>query len=196
MKVAIIPARGGSRRIPLKNIRQFHGQPIIAYSIYTALQSRLFDAVLVSTDDQAIAAVARHYGATTLKRPPQLALDEVGTQEVIGRAIEQAALDLGDIDYACCIYPTAPMLTTLDLLRGWHALQRTSAMYAFAVGEEPFGPAGMFYWGRSIAFKTGMPLYHEHSVIIPIPPERCIDINTEEDWMKAEAMYSAWKGPE
>lgn len=196
MRVAIIPARGGSRRIPRKNIREFHGKPIIAYSIETALRSGLFDEVVVSTDDLEIGKAAAFHKARPLPRPPALACDEVGTQDVMRHALREIAAE-GDclIDYACCIYATCPLLTVEDLERGWTALLRNpTAQYAFAVAEEPFGPAGYFYFGRAEAFLNDAPLVAEHSVMVPIPPERCVDINTEADWMRAEELYAAMQG--
>lgn len=200
--VAIIPARGGSRRIPRKNIRLFHGRPIIAYSIEAAGAasrpdgSALFDDVWVSTEDVEIARVARRYGARVVQRDPRYAEDEVGTQMVMIEALTKIARTYrrGRPTQACCIYATCPMLTNGDLERGYAALNANSrTRYAFAVAEEPFGPAGMFYWGDTHAFLQDMPLVAEHSVMIPIPPERCIDINVEADWIRAEQMYAALK---
>lgn len=202
MRVAIIPARGGSRRIPRKNIKTFHGKPIIAYSIETAQlatdsdgHTPLFDDVWVSTEDEEIAAVARRYGARVIERDSHLAQDEVGTQMVMANAITEISRrrrGVGRIIEACCIYATCPMLTNADLERGYRALRANSnTRYAFAVAEEPFGPAGYFYWGDAHAFLQAMPLVAEHSVMVPIPPERCVDINTPEDWARAEEMYAA-----
>lgn len=132
MKIAIIPARGGSKRIPGKNIRPFHGQPIIAYSIIAAQASALFDAILVSTDSDEIAAVAQAYGAAFHRRPSSLADDHTGTQAVM----RDALLNCGEAyDLACCIYPTAPMMTPADLQTGFRALTRTDwdPVYAFSV---------------------------------------------------------------
>lgn len=200
MRVAIIPARGGSRRIPRKNIRMFHGKPIIAYSIQTAQLATedghrpLFDDIWVSTDDEEIAEVARRYGAKVLMRDPRLAQNDVGTQMVMAHALTDISKKLHErAYYACCIYATCPMLTNGDLERGWRALIGTTrARYAFAVCDEPhFGPAGYFYWGVADAFMNDEPLVSERSLIIPIAPERCVDINTPEDWQRAEQMYAA-----
>jgi len=132
MKIAIIPARGGSKRIPGKNIRPFHGQPIIAYSIVAAQASALFDAILVSTDSDEIAAVAQACGVAFHRRPSSLADDHTGTQAVM----RDALLNCGTAyDLACCIYPTAPMMTPGDLQAGFRALTRTDwdPVYAFSV---------------------------------------------------------------
>lgn len=196
MNVAIIPARGGSRRIPRKNIRDFHGKPIIAYSIEKALTCGVFDLVYVSTEDNEIDLVARRYGAETLRRDLALARDEVGTQEVmrseLGYIVSQA-VGKSSIEYACCIYPCAPMLSRGDLWRGLEALKQANAWYAFSVLTRPLADAGMFYWGQATSFLEGAFLYGPRSVMIPIPDERGIDINTPEDWARAEAMSAALK---
>lgn len=180
----------------MKNARLFHGHPIITYSIATADASALFNAVFVSTDSPDIAAIAKDAGARVLERSEEMALDHVGTQSVMREALGQCSAAFGiHPQEACCIYATCPMLTATDLQRGWHALQQPGVAYAFAVAEKPFGPAGMFYWGRSSAFLSGLPLEAEHSRMIPIPPERCIDINTEADWNRAEVMYQKWRFP-
>lgn len=191
-RIAIIPARGGSRRIPGKNIRPFHGKPIIAYSIETALRSGLFDTVAVCTDSREIQAVAEQYGAWHLTRSEANARDEVGTQEVMRHALTLAmAIKDTTWDQACCIYATSPMLTIQDLIngKGWLNCGR---VYSFAVAEEPFGPAGMFYWGAADRFLSSFPLVTPHSAMIPIPKHRCIDINTEADWIEAATMYAVW----
>ena len=192
MRVAIIPARGGSRRIQRKNIRDFHGRPIMAYSIETAQRSGLFKEVYVSTDSDEIGEVAQTYGAKRLGREYEEAQDHIGTQQVMREALRRIWNEY--ITHACCIYATAPMMTVDDLKRAFDRLQRNpAAEYAFAVAQEPFGAAGMFYFGRAQAFIRDLPLVAETSIMIPIPPERAIDINTEEDWQKAEAMYAAWQ---
>jgi CMP-N-acetylneuraminic acid synthetase len=109
INVAIIPARGGSKRIYKKNIREFCGKPIIAYSIEAAINSGMFDRVIVSTDDQNIADIAKEYGAETpFMRPMSLADDHTGTNDVVAHAIN-ALEQLGEtLGYVCCIYATAP----------------------------------------------------------------------------------------
>lgn len=192
MRIAIIPARGGSRRIQRKNIKEFHGKPILAYSIETALESNLFHQVYVSSDSDEIGEVAQRYGAKYIGREYEEAQDHIGTQEVMKGCLKRMWSDY--ITHAACIYATAPMMTVQDLKHAWDLLQRNpSAEYVFAVAEEPFGPAGTFYFGRAHAFVRGAPLVHETSIMIPIPPNRCCDINVDEDWIRAEAMYAKWK---
>lgn len=203
MRVAIIPARGGSRRIPRKNIKLFHGRPMLAYAIETAqlategdAHTPLFKDVWVSTEDEEIASVARQCGARVIERDPRLAEDDVGTQTVMVEALAKLRPKYKErITQACCIYATCPMLTNSDLERGYRALNANGrTRYAFAVAEEPFGAVGYFYWGDAHAFLQNMPLVAEYSVMIPIPPSRAIDINLPADWARAEEMYAALNG--
>jgi N-acylneuraminate cytidylyltransferase len=189
VRVAIIPARGGSRRVPRKNIRAFCGAPIIAYSIATAIRSGMFDEVYVSTDGADIGEIAEAHGARVLWRDDAHSRDECGTQAVMRFAISQLS---PRPDYACCIYATVPMLTVGDLREGWRVLKKRVARFAFAVGAEPLRDAGMFYWGAAGAFGC-VPLIGPESVMVPIPEARVCDINTEEDWMRAERMYAEWQ---
>ena len=117
-KVAIITARGGSKRIPRKNIKSFLGKPIIAYSIETAIASNIFDEVMVSTDDLEIAEVAKEYGATIpFMRSSKNADDYSTTVDVLEEVINRYKNEGKYFDYGCCIYPTAPFIkpTTLEL---------------------------------------------------------------------------------
>lgn len=136
MKIAVIPARGGSKRIPRKNIKPFCGKPMIAWSIGAAKESGLFDRIIVSTDDAEIAAVAKTCGAETpFVRPPELSNDFAGTTEVIAHAT-QWALDEGlEPEAVCCIYATAPLMQGADLKKGWNALESGNWDYAFSVAE-------------------------------------------------------------
>jgi N-acylneuraminate cytidylyltransferase len=139
MIVAIIPARGGSKRIPRKNIRLFAGKPIIAYSIAAAQKCGLFDRIVVSTDDAEIAAVARDCGAETpFVRPPELSDEHTGTVAVTGHALTWLAEHGCDAALACCIYATAPFLTGEDLRRGHDVLIASGKTFAFSVTSFPF----------------------------------------------------------
>jgi pseudaminic acid cytidylyltransferase len=138
----VIPARGGSKRIPRKNIRSFRGQPMIAWSIKAALDSGCFDQVLVSTDDEEIASVAQSYGASVpFLRPALLADDFAGTTDVVVHAIEQLRRDGDHPSLVCCLYATAPFVRSQDLVAGckrWfdHGSIRpvfTAATYPFPV---------------------------------------------------------------
>lgn len=139
MKFAIIPARGGSKRIPRKNIKSFSGRPMIAWSIAAALESGCFDRVVVSTDDEEIAEVARQHGAEVpFVRPPELSDDHTGTIPVIRHAIEWFN-ERGQIPVqVCCIYATAPFVRAEDIRRGLDILTSADSDYAFSVTSYPF----------------------------------------------------------
>lgn len=223
MKVAIIPARGGSKRIPRKNIREFCGQPMIAWSIEAAKASGCFDQVIVSTDDEKIASVARKWGADVpFMRPAELSDDFTGTLPVIHHAVEWMNQNVASVKYACCIYATAPFVSKEDLLQGLQLLKDTGSSYAFSVTsyafpiqrairitgngrvamfnpehfqtrsqdlEEAWHDAGQFYWGTAEAWCEERPIFSEDSVPVPLPRHRVQDIDTPEDWKRAELMY-------
>lgn len=136
MNIAIIPARGGSKRIPRKNIKPFCGRPMIAWSILAAQQSGLFERILVSTDDPQIAEQARSLGAETpFVRPSELSDDYAGTTAVMAHATHWLQQQGVVADALCCIYATAPLLRPEDLARGLEALQSGSWAYAFSVTD-------------------------------------------------------------
>jgi N-acylneuraminate cytidylyltransferase len=138
MKVAVIPARGGSKRIPGKNIKPFCGKPMIAWSIETALQSKLFDRVIVSTDSQQIADIANEYGAEVpFTRPDDLSADQSGTIEVIQHTVEWMNANGCYPGYVCCIYATSPFLRTQYLEQGYDLLRNSNASFAFSVCTFP-----------------------------------------------------------
>lgn len=126
--IAIIPARGGSRRVPGKNIRDFHGRPMLAWTIENARLAGIFDEIVVSTDDPQVSGVAEANGASApFVRPAELADDYTGTQPVIAHAI--SALALAESALVCCLYPAAALLTPEDL--------RLSSTIAKASGGDP-----------------------------------------------------------
>lgn len=226
MKIAVIPARGGSKRIPRKNIRHFAGKPLIAYSLEAAKESGLFDAILVSTDDEDIARTALNYGAThIIHRPASLADDFTGTTPVVQHAIRTFQEANGPVDFVCCIYATAPFLSAESLIKGAEALtQAPEKSFAFSVTsfafpiqrairlaeggveavspddmarrsqdlEECYHDAGQFYWGRAEAFLQARGMFATHSIPIILPRHLVQDIDTEEDWARAELMYRAY----
>lgn len=227
MNVAVIPARGGSKRIPRKNIKPFCGKPMIAWSIEAALQSGCFGQVLVSTDDAEIAAVARQYGAEVpFVRPAELSYDHTGTIPVIAHAIKQLTIQGAAPQQVCCIYATAPFITSQDIQRGLELLQANGCDYAFSVTsypfpiqrairitqagriemfdpeqfavrsqdlEEAYHDAGQFYWGRSGAWLEGKALFSPDAVPVILPRHQVQDIDTPEDWLRAELMFKAWR---
>lgn len=225
MRLAIIPARGGSKRIPHKNIKPFGGLPMIAWSIQAALQSQCFDRVIVSTDDDEIAEVSRAYGAEVpFMRPNELSDDHTGTIPVIAHAVNwqnQYGVQAREV---CCLYATAPFVTAIDLQEGMKTLHSSGADYALSVTsyafpiqrairitsgkriemfhpehfdtrsqdlEEAWHDAGQFYWGIADAWLTGEPLFSNNAAPVPLPRHRVQDIDTPEDWERAEWMFKA-----
>lgn len=139
MIVAIIPARGGSKRISNKNIKLFSGQPIISYSIRVAQETELFDRVIVSTDSLEIAAIAREYGAEVpFLRPDELANDFAGTDEVICHAIDWLAKEGRQPEFICCIYATAPFIQGSYLKQGYEKLVSSGATSVFSITTYPY----------------------------------------------------------
>ncbi|KXS54043.1 MAG: N-acylneuraminate cytidylyltransferase [Marinobacter sp. T13-3] len=138
-RVAIIPARGGSKRIPRKNIKEFCGKPMIAWSIEAAKASGCFDKIIISTDDHDIAEVARQWGAEVpFMRPDHLSDDYTGTLPVIHDAVEWLQSNGYTVDYACCLYATAPFVRAEDLQTGAKVIRETNASYAFSVTSYAF----------------------------------------------------------
>lgn len=138
MNVAVIPARGGSKRIPGKNIKLFLGKPIIAYSIEATLKAGIFDKVIVSTDSEEIASVAREYGAETpFIRPAELANDFTGTTEVIAHAIKWFQEKGDQINLVCCVYATSPFLGSETIIKGIKILNETNKKYSLTVTHFP-----------------------------------------------------------
>ena len=136
MRIALIPARGGSKRIPRKNIRPFLGKPIITYPIEVARASGLFERILVSTEDSEIAALASKHGAEVpFLRPGNLADDYATTAAVLAHAVQWMNGQRWAIDTVCCIYATAALIQTDDLKRGLDALESGAWDYAFSVTE-------------------------------------------------------------
>ena len=138
--IAIIPARGGSKRIPRKNIRPFAGKPMIAWSIEAALESGIFDAVVVSTDDEEIATVATSFGAQIpFRRPSELSDDHTPTMPVIAHAIRWWEENKSPLDYGCCIYATAPFIKPEFLREGLATLRKNpDGDFAFSVTTYAF----------------------------------------------------------
>jgi len=222
MNVAVIPARGGSKRIPRKNIKDFCGKPMIAWSIEAAKASGLFDHIIVSTDDAEIAEVATQWGAEVpFMRPAELSNDHAGTTEVIAHATHWALDQSWPVTAVCCIYATAPFVQVEDLKRGLEALESGDWAYAFTVtdfaapifrsfkqtadgGIEMFFPehfstrsqdlpaalhdAGQFFWGRPSAWIEGKRGFDRYSIPVVIPRWRVQDIDTQEDWERAEIL--------
>lgn len=137
--IAIIPARGGSKRIPHKNIKEFAGKPMIAWPIEAARKSGLFDKIIVSTDDAQIARVAEQYGAEApFYRPAELADDYSPTANVLLHALKWLREHHLDSEYFACIYPTAPFLQASDLQEAYEILRRNNAPGILSVATFPY----------------------------------------------------------
>ena len=220
---AIIPARGGSKRIPRKNIRQFHGRPMIAWTIDTAINSGLFSNVIVSTDDAEIAAIAQEHGAQVpFLRPADFSNDYATTKDVMRHAVTWLAKNQIESDFVCCLYATAPFLQAEDVVKGLRALQESTADYAYAVTEFDYSPhraliknqngqvslekpelaavrsqdlpslvhdAGQFYWAKTETWLTQREILSSAGIGIEIPRSQAQDIDNEEDWKLAEALF-------
>jgi len=187
--IAVIPARAGSRRIPGKNAREFRGRPIFEYSVQAALDTGIFTRIFVSTDDSYIASRAYRMGVNVLPRPDKLAVDNVGTQEVMAdalRTIEHEWMHVPKPTYACCIYATAPLMHFTDLITGYLKLRTRDVPYVYTVGPD-WQDAGQWYWGKARCFMDDVPL--DGALFHVLPGTRVCDINTEEDWLRAEQMY-------
>ena len=187
--VAVIPARGGSSRVPRKNILPFAGKPMIAHPIETARASGLFSEIYVSTEDDEISAIARKHGARIIRRPPALALNEIGTQQVMQHAMQFLNLRLET--EVCCIYATTPLLVAVDLKKA-RALLDEKCHYVIAVEDGPdLKDIGWFYYGRARYFAANTLLWGEGTRMYRVEKCRAIDINTIADVAAAEAAYRA-----
>lgn len=225
MIAAIIPACGGSKRIPKKNIRLFAGRPIISYSILAAIEAGLFDKIIVSTDSEEIIQVAIDYGAEApFLRPTELADDFTGTDEVIIHALQWFEQKGINVENVCCIYATAPFLQADYIRKGYEVLHNTGATSVFSVTTysypifrslkitererlEMFWPeynnarsqdlpvayhdAGQFYWLNVENYLKERKLFSNDSVPIILPRYLVQDIDTLEDWERAELMFKA-----
>lgn len=225
MCVCIIPARGGSKRILRKNIRSFHGRPIISWSITAARDAGVFGRIVVSTDDPEIAHVAEAEGAEVpFARPAELAGDYAATVPVIAHAVSE--IGLLPTTPVCCLYATAPLVQPGDL-RSALALLKASVTYVLAVTtfpypiqralrrdaeggmtmmapefmtsrsqdlEEAWHDAGQFYWARAETWSKGVPVFGPGARGLPLPRHRVQDIDTLEDWARAEALFTVLHG--
>lgn len=223
MNIAIIPARGGSKRISGKNIKLFCDKPIIAYSIEAANESGIFDRIIVSTDSVEIAAVANKYGAETpFVRPEKISDDFATTASVVEHALSWFAEKGESVDFACCIYATAPFVQSKYLQQGYEKLIQQNNSVVFSVTSFPssiyraleinkkgylsmiypehelsrsndlpeaYSDAGQFYWLKVEKFMENHRLYSKDALPIILPRYLAQDIDTPEDWQKAELMY-------
>lgn len=223
MNVCVIPARGGSKRIHKKNIKPFLGKPIIAYSIEAAVNSGLFDRVVVSTDCSEIADISLDWGGEVpFLRDSVLSNDFTGTLPVVQDAIVR--LNLDELrDNVCCLYATAPFVTPEVLVDSFNGWIEAGAEYCFSVAKyrsptqrcfelvgdkrvkmlypemfdmrsqdlvDTYYDAGQFYWGKAAAFMQNMVMFSEVSYAYTLSDNLVQDIDTVDDWIRAEKMYS------
>jgi pseudaminic acid cytidylyltransferase len=229
MKIAIIPARAGSKRIKNKNIKFFIGKPIIAYSIEAAIKTKMFDSILVSTDSEEIAEIAQSYGAITpFIRPANLSDDHTKTIDVVIHSLQKCTKFAWNIRYACCIYPCNPFLNENDIIATFEILSSLKECFVYPVSlyphptqramrkladgsmelinpiyetfrtqdlEKSYHDAGQFYWGSLETWLTSKKI-HSNGIGYPIPKWRAVDIDNDEDWVKAEYLYKIMKDTE
>jgi N-acylneuraminate cytidylyltransferase len=220
--VAIIPARGGSSRIPGKNVKLFFGKPIIGYAIETALKSNLFSEVIVSTNDEKIGKIAETFGAKFYwLRTEELSQDLIPTVSVMQDAIKK--LPYSDFNFACCIYPATPLLQPKHLRLGLNKIYSEKWDYVFLAKSleqnflrgflkfpdgklkllfpeneflrtqdltETCIDAGQYYWGRRETWLSAKPIFSSNSSVIIIGSNDSVDIDTIEDWKRAEKLYA------
>jgi pseudaminic acid cytidylyltransferase len=228
--VAIIPARGGSKRIPRKNIKTFCGKPMIGYSISAALKSELFGEVIVSTDDDEIAVLAKELGASVpFKRPADVSDDHTPLAGVLLHALEELKRQRGELpDFFCCLLATAPFVQVSDLKRGWEIIRQRQSTSVLPVASFPFPifralkkeesdfasmvwpeheltrsndlpetfhDAGQFYWLQTAAFLAEQKVYTKKMQSMVLPRWRVQDIDTVEDWERAEVIFKSLMAP-
>ena len=223
MRIAIIPARGGSKRIPRKNVKAFGGKPMLAYAISVAKASGLFDRIIVSSDDREVIRLANALGAETpFIRPADISDDITPTVPVIAHAIRCCRERGWDLKEVCCVYPAVPLLLPEDLQHALRLQHDSASMgYCFSVAEFPsvlqralrllpggktvpffdgnelirtqdleraYYDAGQFYWATPETWLSN-PNIHRGGIGFVIPPWRAIDIDTPDDWERAELYF-------
>jgi len=227
-RVAVIPARGGSKRIPRKNISIFCGKPIISWPIEIALASQMFDQIVVSTDDAEIAAIAKNSGAAVpYLRPRALADDFTDTKSVIRHAISELDLNSDNTNFVCCIYPTSVFLTVGLLKEGFDLVSGLDSGLAFSIKRidpnllrsftrdtggrlkmifpdnqsirtqdlpEVFCDAAQFYWGAVSTWQSNQEIIGGNSRGILVSDNSSQDIDTPEDWARAELLFRSLRG--
>ena len=223
--IAVIPARGGSKRIPRKNIKPFCGKPMIAYSIEAAIRAGIFDEIIVSTDDEEIADIAKNAGASVpFMRPKELSDDFTATGAVVEHAIKFLQARGDRIKFVCTIYATAPLIDEFYIKLGLEKLRASNAKNAFSCTsmpfpiwrtfkiakdgrcemfwrenfakrsqdlEEAYQDAGQFYWTNLDAPSSDEIFFGRDSIAIFLPRHLVQDIDTPQDWIRAEFLYEA-----
>ena len=222
MIACVIPARGGSKRIPKKNIKMFNGKPMIAWSIEAAKESKIFDKIIISTDDHEIADYAKSLGVSVpFIRPNELSDDYASTADVMAHACKWIKSEDKSTSIVCCLYATAPFIKPTDLIKALEIIQDNNWSYVFSAAEysssiyrsffkdenggvkmlfpemfdkrsqdlkSSYHDAGMFYMGAIKSWEDKLKTFEKHSFPMIIPSYRVQDIDTLEDWNKAEHM--------
>lgn len=188
MIIGVILARGGSKRVPRKNVKLIAGRPLIAWTILAAQSSMWIDRLVVSSEDHEILSVAGEYQCEIVLRPKHLASD---TADSYG-ALKHAVRHCDDKDVVVLLQPTSPLRTTADIDRciEIHMLNEDGFPVASHEGEEPV-PNGAVYVGTVGWLRRGGNWDNTMHIVISMPPERSVDINTEEDFDRAERMLAA-----
>ena len=223
--IAVIPARGGSKRIPRKNIKPFCGKPMVAYSIEAAIRAGIFDEIIVSTDDEEIAGIAKNAGASVpFMRPKELSDDFTATGAVVEHAIKFLQARGDRIKFVCTIYATAPLIDEFYIKLGLEKLRASNAKNAFSCTsmpfpiwrtfkiakdgrcemfwrenfakrsqdlEEAYQDAGQFYWTNLDAPSSDEIFFGRDSIAIVLPRHLVQDIDTPQDWIRAEFLCKA-----
>ena len=193
--LCVIPARAGSTRIPGKNKKPFMGplgQPIITYSIEKAKASGLFREIVVSSDDPEIRQIAESMGVTGEMRAHNLCDNEIGTQRVGKYVLQSSRLWATKV---CIIYPTAPLMAVEDLRKAYHLLKKSPVGTKYVYSVDVDGKdCGQFYWCDAIALIAETPLDGPETQHYKVSRMRACDINTPEDFSRAEEMYLALPG--
>ena len=220
MNIAIITARGGSKRIPKKNIKKFCGKPIIYWVIKAVKKSKIFDKIIVSTDSEKIAKIVKKYNVDVpFIRPKKFSGDSVSTLKVMIHGIKWLIQNNCKPSYICCIYPTAAFIRPVDILKGYKAIKKNKNSFIFSGSsfvssvsrsfyrtsknklkmlfpknsfkrtqdiKKIYYDTGQFYWGSKNSWLTKKTILNNSSDIVYIPKWIAIDIDTHEDWQKAE----------
>ena len=214
--VAIIPARGGSRRIRFKNKKIFFGKPVIAHAILTAKKSSLFKKIIVSTDDLKIAKISKKYGASVdFVRPKFLSKNEVGILRVIKHAImfyEKKKLRFKNI---CCILPVSPLLNIQKIKKGYKLLKSKNVSFVFSATvsnpknkkffilnekkkivkiiykfrKDAYSDAGQYYWGKKLSWINERKIFSYKSLAVKMTSDEAIDVNDMKDWKNLIIRY-------
>ena len=217
MKIAILPARGNSRRIKNKNIKQFFGKPIIYYSIKEAKKTKLFDKIVVTTDSKRIKNISLKLGANiAVNRNKKLSMDKVGVVEVVKNTINYLEKKKIKPDFVCCIFPASPLIEFNNIIKGYKQLIKTKKDFIFAgkqvndknqklffiknrklnfiknknISKNYFvTDAGQFYWAKKTTWMKNKTTFTKNSSFLTLSQFRSQDINTQSDFEISKLLF-------